>query len=157
MAGTSARAYSGDVSRGTTSFRPRHWLIAGLILPAVLFRAAIPAGFMLAFDAQGRLSLQICPGAVEAPAGRGAAADPHAHHHHDHSGAGGKGDAEHGAHSGVCPFALSAGPALAGSFLSATIAAPLATQVAGEAPSTRTVASIDRAQSARGPPAPHWI
>jgi len=140
-----------------STLRSRRWLIAGLILPAMLFRAAIPAGFMPVFDPQGGLSLQICPGVVDAPASRGAAADPHAQHHHHHSGAGGKGDELQGTHSSVCPFTLSAGPALAGSFLSATIAAPLATQVAGEAPSARTVASIERAQSARGPPAPHWI
>jgi hypothetical protein len=138
----------------SSTLRARRWLITAVILPAVLFRAAIPAGFMPAFDAQGRVSLQICPGLAGEPVAHGAATDPHAHHHHDNHG---KGDAAHGAHSGVCPFALSAGPALAGSFLSATMAAPLSTQVAGEPPSARTVASIERAQLARGPPAPHWI
>src|SRR5262245_32692566 len=85
----------------------RRWLIAGLLLPALLLRAAIPAGLMPVFDRHGGFALQLCPGVS------GAGGVPH---HHADQGQHGtqRGDTSGGSHGALCPFALSAGPALAG-------------------------------------------
>ena len=63
--------------------RQKRLWIAGLLLPAILFRALIPAGFMPAIDSDGALRLQFCPGADLAVADTRPA---HAHHHHGSSG-----------------------------------------------------------------------
>ena len=131
-------------SRGT-----RRWLIAGLVLPALLLRAAIPAGLMPVFDAHGGFALQLCPGISGA----------HASHHHahaDHTGSQGRGDTSTGAHGALCPFALSAGPALAGTFVHELESVVVATFVPDDATSVAAVTTILRAQFARGPPFPHW-
>jgi hypothetical protein len=78
--------------------RRRGWALA--LVPALLLRAFIPAGFMPAVG-EGSLALVFCePGVL-------ASASPHTGHH-GHDGAG------HGGHSasGECPFAQSAAPAL---------------------------------------------
>jgi hypothetical protein len=70
-----------------------------LVLPALLLRALIPAGFMPAHDAP--LALEICPEGVAA------GLLLHAAHHHDQGTRG-------GAHGDHCPFgsACGSGPLL---------------------------------------------
>jgi len=136
------------VFRASTSLRSRRWLIAALILPALLLRAAIPAGFMPAMDARHGLVLEICPG-VASPGVEPGSAAGHAHHHH--------GDSTPRSHDGLCPFALSAGPALASSFVFEPAAGVLAVFDTGGPLSTRIISTLERAQSARGPPLTNWI
>ena len=87
--------------RAYPGLRRRRWWVAAL-LPALLLRALIPAGFMPAVGA-GSLALVFCE-----PSALGAAG-PGAHHHHH-----GQDPTGHGSHaaSGECPFAQSAAPVL---------------------------------------------
>ena len=141
-----------------TSRDLRRWLVAGLILPALLFRAAIPAGFMPVFDSQRGLILAICPGVAGIP-GYGPQSTAHAHHHPHagHGGPGKDGDQAAGSHGGMCPFALSSGFALAGTFTADGAFAEATTHEAGEATATLAATRFERAQSARGPPRLDWI
>ena len=98
-------------------------------------------------DEQGHLSLMVCPGEVPTPGL--ASPDPHARHH-PHPGGSAAGHT-------ICPFALSAGPALAYS-VDVTVVLPL--RVAFRPlprPVYPLVDTLLRAQSARGPPRPHLI
>ena len=133
------------VNSATASMR-RHaaWAVT-LLLPALLFRALVPAGFMPMRDDQGRLSIMLCPGA-----------DPHAQHHHHHPGSPGGSDGDSGRHT-LCPFAMSAGPALA---YSVAVQASPSQQV--DFASRREhvdplIEPLKRAQSARAPPIPNQI
>jgi hypothetical protein len=135
-----------------TSWRSRAWLIGALILPALALRALVPSGFMPMRDEQGRLSLTFCPGEVAIV---GAGADPHAHHHHHPGIPGGTHDGSH-AHT-VCPFALSAGPALAYTGdITATPPLRVDLQIAARHVDP-LIQTLLRAQSARAPPRPHRI
>lgn len=136
------------MSLALTLQRSRRWLIAGLILPALLLRAAIPAGFMPAVDARHGLVLEICPG-VASPGMQHGSAPGHAHHHH--------GDSTPRAHDGLCPFALSAGPALASAFVFEPAPAVVAVFDGHDPLTTRIITTLERAQSARGPPLTDWI
>ena len=107
--------------------RSRATLFASLVLPALIFRALVPAGFMPMRDERGELAIMRCTGG-----------DPHAHHAQPMAGGGHSGSG-HAAGHGLCPFALSAGPALG------WVNSP------GE-PAGVVVATIERAQSARAPP-----
>ena len=115
------------------------WVLA--LLPALLVRALVPAGFMPAVGA-GSLALVFCePGAM--------AAAPHAHHHVP-----GPDGAAHGAHSASaeCPFAQSAAPALP-TVAAVAIAPPLVAHLMAArrdeaAPTTLPL----RHAAARGPP-----
>jgi hypothetical protein len=106
-------------------------------------------------DAQGDLYLAFCPGAGETamsmsmPMPMPMPADGHAHHHHD-AGATGTETPRHE----VCPYALSAGPALA--YATPTLHSPPPRVDAPPAPhySAFFLPTIDRAQSARAPPIP---
>ena len=131
-----------------TFLRSRRWVIGALIVPALAFRALVPAGFMPMRDEQGGLSLMFCPGDVAAPVL--ASPDPHAHHHHHHPGGSAAGHT-------ICPYALSAGPALA---YSVDVAGVLPLRVDFRPPARPVyplVQKILRAQSARGPPHPQLI
>jgi len=117
------------------------WALA--LLPALLLRALVPAGFMPAVGS-GSFALVFCePGTMAVAA--------HAHHHH-HSGADGAG---HGtpAVSAECPFAQSAAPALP-TLAAVVIAHPLVAH-APPAPrdDERPTAVPLRHAAARGPPA----
>lgn len=125
------------------------------IVPLLLARALIPAGFMLAADANG-LSLVFCSGSMSlAPA----AQDPHAGHaghiahaeHHDpHSGHESSG-MQH--ESGPCPFSLAASAALADITSSTDVAFVVATTVVAVPSSPAVSAGPLRADRIRGPPA----
>jgi hypothetical protein len=144
-------AYSAHVLPALTSWGSRRWLLFAIVLPALALRALVPAGFMPMRDEQGRLAVMLCPGEVTI-SGLTSSVDPHVHHHHHHPGsAGGAHDASHPGHT-ICPFTLSAGPALA---YSVDIQA-VPPQRVDFAASTRHVNplidTILRAQTARGPP-----
>lgn len=116
----------------------RRWL-AGLILPVLLLRALVPAGFMLA-SVDGDLSVVLCDG------GALHAGHPGHHHHYQHSGTPHASDP-------TCPFAQSAGAAPLPSFppladrLLATGAA-----LAGEHEQTLAPPGPHRQHPARAPP-----
>jgi hypothetical protein len=138
------------VVSGLTFLRSRRWLVCALLLPALALRALVPSGFMPMRDEQGQLSLMFCPGEVPAAALASASADPHAHHHHHHPGGAAAGHT-------ICPFALSAGPALA---YSVDVAVVLPQRFDFRPPARPVyplVQTFLRAQSARGPPHPHLI
>ena len=129
---------------GSHRHRQRRATIAALILPALLFRAAIPAGFMPMLDDDGRLGIMFCPGEVAVPQ----AGDLHAAHHHHHPEAGKPASTQHT----LCPFALSASPAPL-PIVSASIG-DLPRPIYIAAPDTDRAFSptIVRAQAARAPP-----
>ena len=145
--------------------RSRRVLIASLLLPALLFRAAIPAGFMPMVGADGRLTLELCPATVVAQVGAGdSAAAHHAHEAHDHgthesnsasshSGAGHHHDSGTAGHDHIpCLFAASAGSApLPALFALASVAVDRSAEPSDVAEGAFTP-TIVRAQTARGPP-----
>jgi hypothetical protein len=143
------------------SLRSRSRLIALALLPALLLRVLTPVGFMPMHDAHGDLYLAFCPGVGDTTLPPMATDDPHRAHHamHDHAlhDAAHPGEAghDHGSpHHDLCPYALSAGPALAYDIAGLPASAP--PLPAARAPDYRTVVlpTIERAQSARAPPAP---
>lgn len=73
------------------------WIAAALLLPAMIFRALIPVGFMPMAGAGGAMELALCPGTVDGATFIAAAIDPHAKHHHEH----------HDQRSPPCAYALS--------------------------------------------------
>ncbi len=139
-----------------TRLRSRSWLVWAVVLPALALRALVPAGFMPMRDEQGRLALMLCPGEVPATT-PGFAADPHAHHHHYHPGSPTGGGDESAAGHTLCPYALSAGPALAFSF---EVQVPPALRVEFAALPRHLDPWVDtllRKQTARAPPVPHQV
>jgi len=144
----------------------RTWL-AVLLLPALLFRAFIPVGFMPVVESGG-LTIGFCPGEAALPPGVAAAVSVHAHDgqaaavaaapsehqnsQHGHKHGGGE-DSSNASHHAPCLFAASATPAP-----TPTIAAlhDTARQVAHFGRGNCVVLvlpTILRAQSPRGPPA----
>jgi hypothetical protein len=133
------------------AFRSRKHIIALALVPALLLRALTPVGFMPMHDAQGGLYLAFCPGIGDTMLPPLESDDPHRHHHamHDH------GDGTSAPqHHNVCPYALSAGPALAYSVPSVPGPASLVSAAPAPDYSSISVPTIERAQSARAPPAP---
>jgi hypothetical protein len=152
--------------------RYRQWL-ALLVLPALVFRALIPVGFMPLVDADWGITIGFCPGEAAQP---GAVTGPHAHHgdhpggnaagggghdhlfaahgaHHQHHGGGSEDPSTSGHHHAPCLFAASAGGAPAPAILTLEAATPEAVRIAyGNADET-FLPTIIRAQSPRGPPA----
>ena len=98
-------------------------LLSLWILPLLVARALVPAGFMLSAEA-GRLQLMFCPSGVVQPLGLAAVAQQQAHaEHHDHDGgmhhagmhhAGGdEASSSHSAQDDApCPFSLVASATL---------------------------------------------
>ncbi len=128
--------YSSNVTAHSSRLRRNRWL-AWLILPLLLSRALVPAGFMLA-AADGSLAVVLCE------SGPGHAV--HAGHGHHHPG-------RPHASDPTCPFAQSAGaaplptlPALAAQSLAPT-ASPVAAREQRLAPSGPA-----RQHTARAPP-----
>lgn len=143
-----------------TSPRSRAWWVWAAVLPALALRVLVPAGLMPMRDTQGRLSLMLCPG--EWPAALTASPDAHAHHHHHDTGSGdtpgSAPDSDRhgavGAHT-LCPFALSAGPALAGAILVQSLP-PARVDYLPRAPYPDPLLEpLRRVQTARAPPLPH--
>ncbi len=124
---------------GPRIVRHTGWALA--LVPLLLLRALIPAGFMPAVGA-GSLALVYCePGALVAPSS-------HAHH------APGAEHAGHGAHTaaGECPFAQSAAPALP-TLLAAVLVQPQPAPVAAAPRDDQHPAAVPlRHAAARGPP-----
>ncbi|HEY6482554.1 MAG TPA: DUF2946 family protein [Steroidobacteraceae bacterium] len=125
----------------------RRWL-ALLVLPALLLRAAIPAGFMPVLDAHGGLSIGFCPGQT---AGPGILPGAYLHHHH-HSGSGGQPDPSV-QHHVPCLFAASAGGAPAPSDAGMLAVRPSAVAAVAADFDRLFLPAIVRVQSPRGPPA----
>lgn len=130
-----------------------------MVLPLLFVlavRAAIPAGFMLAPDADGQLVLVLCPDVGPMlPMGEGDAA---AHHHHHHPGAP-SGDAGNHGRSGSsheassrCPFAASAGAAPLPALPAISGADSRRGCIAASQTASATASTILRVQTARGPP-----
>ena len=125
-------------------FRKRSAWVAILLLPALLYRAAIPAGLMPVVDSQGRIHLEVCPGvAADMPVG-----GEHAHHHHH----GGNPDASKGQDHAPCLFAVSAVSAPPPLLIAVSIAAPVPEAATSRTPPTVSSRSVVRAQTARAPP-----
>jgi hypothetical protein len=137
------------VTRQFPHLRTRRRRLAWLLLPALLLRALIPAGFMPVAGAGG-LQLGLCPGAGALPPAAAALATHASHLGHAHHGADGRGFPET-AHHPACVF--SAGAATGFSEPSTEVLpAPALT-----APTERIAApiylpTILRSQSPRGPP-----
>jgi hypothetical protein len=135
------------------AFRSRSRVIALALLPALLLRAFTPVGFMPMHDVQGGLYLAFCPGigdTVLPPL----VDDPHRHHHAMEA----HGDSRSAPqHHNVCPYALSAGPALAYSVPSVLALAPYTGGAPASDYSSVSIPTIERAQSARAPPAPRIV
>lgn len=141
--------------------RVRRWIL--WLLPFLVARAFVPAGFMLSAD----LSLMFCPsvGAVTQIASLGhddiQAHDAHAGHHAQHDAGSGNTD-QHSNHfgtsdTGVCPFAI-VGTACAGSdFYVANArldsASDLLPVYAAPSDANRPI----RADRIRGPPVSHTL
>lgn len=136
------------------AFRSRKRVIALALLPALLLRALTPVGFMPMHDTQGGLYLAFCPGIGDTMLPP-LVDDPHRDHHpqghakHDHGD--GKSAPQH---HNVCPYALSASPALAYSVPSVPALAPHTAGASAPDYSSVSIPTIERAQSARAPPAP---
>jgi len=136
--------------RSLAAIRSRTRVVALALLPALLLRALTPVGFMPMHDAQGGVFLAFCPGIGDTLLPSMVADDPHRYHHAMHDG-----DATSTPqHHNVCPYALSAGPALAFSVPGVLAHAPLAAEILAPNYSTVSLPTIERAQSARAPPAP---
>jgi hypothetical protein len=127
-----------------SSLRKRFWL-AELLLPAILFRALIPVGFMPAIDADGRIGVFFCPITVSAAPGTALA------HHHGHGG-GNAGSAGSGHHQLACPFAASTGLAPLPAVLAPAVAPADFLPPATGNSTQRFIPTIIRAQSPRAPP-----
>jgi len=143
----------------SSPLRSRARVIAWALLPLLMLRALTPAGFMPMHDAKGDLYLAFCPGIGDTMPSPSATDDPHRGHPamHDHgspSAPASDGDKPAPLHHNLCPYALSAGPALA--YTVPAVSAPAPLSAVAPAPDYRSVSlpSIDRAQSARAPPAP---
>jgi hypothetical protein len=124
--------------------------LLALMLPLVLLRLLIPAGFMPVAGAGG-LAVGLCPGEAAMPPGYRGAHAGHQHHAERH----GEGGAPGGEHHAQCLFAASAVPAFTPTALATAAAPASAAQMRLPAQSrTVTIASIERAQSPRAPPTP---
>lgn len=91
-------------------------LLSLWILPLLIARALIPAGFMLSVEA-GRLQFMFCPSGVVQPLGQrmfgqlqGAQQQAHAEHHQGmhHGGDADQASSSHAQDNAPCPFSLAA-------------------------------------------------
>lgn len=148
--------------KAMNSLRARGRFIALALLPALMLRVLTPVGFMPMRDAHGALVLAFCPGMGDTRLPPASTDDPHRGHHGMRAqgghgvgpGATSSGDERAPAHHDVCPYALSAGPALAYAVPDVPVTAPrLDAPPMSDYPSVH-LPNIERAQSARAPPAP---
>jgi hypothetical protein len=125
----------------------RRTQVAFLLIPALLYRAAIPVGFMPMIGDDGRLGIMFCPGEAVV----GTTVDVHAaHHHHHHANA--DGTAPSSSQHVPCPYAVSAGAAPLPVVLDAPRAAPIPERISAEITAPVFTPTIIRSQSARAPP-----
>jgi hypothetical protein len=133
------------------STRTKRRLLA-LVLPLLLLRLLVPAGFMPMADSGG-LGIVLCPDQAVLPPGLSVAHMGHHMHHAGHAGGTLPPAAEHHA---PCLFAAGAAPPVPPALLfaagapAALAAAPLPAQARASA-----LPVILRAQSARAPPEAH--
>jgi hypothetical protein len=130
----------------------RRWLTL-LALPALLFRALVPAGFMPLVDATGSMTLGFCPGSVPAHAEHHAAHAGHHAEHSQHDHGSGSDDPAGAHHHAPCLFAASAGgaPAPALQVLGISLL-PMRVQLSPAGAVAVALPTIVRAQWSRGPP-----
>ena len=122
------------------SRRIRLLCLAAFVLPVLLLRAAIPAGFMAA-SVDGTWQIVLCE--PEMMAGGH-------HHHHHHAGTQ---DSMPSDMDPTCPYAQSAGPALMPTLpLLPTVAVMHRLQLQTAAAQTRLTFGPPRQQFPRGPP-----
>jgi len=144
----------------------RTWL-AVLLLPALLFRAFIPMGFMPVVDSGG-LTIGFCPGEAALPPGVAAAVNAHMHggqyaavagvpsehqngrHGHRH---GGTEDSSNATHHAPCLFAASATPAPTPTIIALAVTARDVAHFGRGDSVVLVLPTILRAQAPRGPPA----
>ena len=150
MAMPRASARLPDVTQGlpNLSMRRRRRL-ALLVLPALLLRALIPAGFMPVAGGGGAY-LGFCPGAGELPPHASQLAAHAEHGSHTHHGAGAP-HAPGSGHHPACVFSTGATTAVTAIF-SAALPAPVLTAPVEHVASLTFLPAILRAQSSRGPP-----
>jgi hypothetical protein len=136
----------------------RRWLTL-LALPALLFRALVPAGFMPLVDATGSMTLGFCPGWVPAHAEHHAAHADHADHaghhaeHAQHDHGSGSDDPAGAHHHAPCLFAASAGGAPAPALHDLGISrSPPRIRLSRAGAVAAALPTIVRAQWSRGPP-----
>ena len=129
------------------STRAKRRLLA-LVLPVLLLRLLVPAGFMPMAGAGG-LEIALCPAAAALPPGLAMA---HAGHHMQHAGHAGGTAPPAAEHHAPCLFAAGAAPvAPPAVLLTAPPAAPLAAPLPAQARKIALPVTL-RAQSARAPP-----
>ena len=142
----------------------RTYVVAAVLLPALLYRALIPAGFMPVVDGSGRLTLEICPGEISTPLDL-AATVAHAHlgHHrsaeamessaaHQHGPAGTSDSSSTTEHPVPCPYALSATPGPTPTLAAMAAVAPDALHLRLDDAALVFSPTVLRAQSPRAPP-----
>jgi len=123
------------------------------VLPAVLFRALIPVGFMPVVEAGGGLAIGFCPGEAALPPGLAAPVPAqHAAHHHQHHHSGGSEDPSTATHHAPCLFAASATPTPTPTIVLLPAAGPQIAQFGDHDSVEVFLPTILRAQSPRGPP-----
>ncbi|HKD52859.1 MAG TPA: DUF2946 family protein [Steroidobacteraceae bacterium] len=138
-----------SVSTGPSCQRRRRRL-ALLVLPALLLRALIPAGFM-PLAGSGGLYLGFCPGAGPLPPGLSAAATHASHLEHAHHGGHGPGIPDPVHQHPACLFSAGAATAFAAI---PVVAPPALASLTSRADFSAGIflPAILRSQSSRGPP-----
>jgi hypothetical protein len=134
------------MTMGFAKYRQQRLRIALALLPALLFRAAIPIGFMPMLDDTGHLSIAFCPGQTSS-ALMGAT---HAAHHHHHPGSGNPDPGD--GHSSPCPFAATAAIAPPPIALDAPRSVPVRSNTPIPAATPGFSPGVVRTQTARAPP-----
>ena len=137
------------MSRTLSQLRARRQSLAWLLLPALLLRALIPAGFMPVAGAGGPY-LEFCPGAGELPPGVAARAAHASHHEHAHYGGDGRG-VPGAPHHQACVFSSVAAAAFAAQ-PSDALPPPAPSALPERIAAPVFLPAILRAQSPRGPP-----
>ena len=106
--------------------------IAGLLLPAILFRGLIPVGFMPALDGDGAMSVHFCDGMANGPAD-----DP----------------AKPGHEQRKCPYSATSSPVPPPAFVAMSLEACEIQPVLIDSSGRNAVPTIVRLQTPRAPPA----
>ena len=132
------------------SVRRRRWL-AWLLLPALILRAGIPAGFM-PFAGPDGAYLGFCPGSGALPPAANELATHASHSGHTHH-PGGVPGTPGTQHHPSCVFSTGATTTFAATF-AAALAAPVLSAPAVRVASLICLPAILRSQSSRGPPLP---
>ena len=144
-------------------------LVILLLLPLLLARGLLPAGFMLSFDS-GRPELVYCPAqgqsiqgqsipgpSMRDPSAHGPAVqtpiDVHAAHHHHHDPAGSDSSGRSAHDNTVCPFALAASMAPPAAVIRTTFTGVVTTSISHFPDQLFASRAPAHAHLIRGPPA----